>query len=315
MTLPQQRLPGATCFITACCDRRQARLPPEPETNAGFAIAMVEAAERYGIKIVCATTVMNHYHAVVYDEHGSVSDFLRDFHSVMARFGNARDGVRAIGFWDRQQVDVQVLGDALSVARKVAYCIANPTTSFLVSRPERWPGVWTRIEDLGRWRGPVFRRPERFFDPAGWVSESVELAWELPPAVEASMGIEGFQARVRHEVERLIVEAHSAAEEAGHGFMGLAKVRAIGVWDAPSSPSPRKVGREAVARRRVSAVNRAVVRAMATALVVFWQVHRRAWEAYQRGERVVFPAGSWKAWRFYGARRVAGRAVWSEAPG
>ncbi|MCC6621116.1 MAG: hypothetical protein IT385_07665 [Deltaproteobacteria bacterium] len=307
MTLPQQRLPGTTYFISAVCERRECRLPPTEETAGAIAVALYDAAERYRVKVVAVSVPNNHMHLVVYDELGLVSEFMRDVNSVVARFGNARDGVKGWGFWDRQQVVCVALGDARSVVDKVAYTMANPVTSFLVERLEEWPGLNTRLEDLGRWRGTVHRRPARFFREGGRVSEVVEVASELPPMVEAAYGVEGFARRVGARMEELMASARAEAAAKGHGFLGVERVLARGVWFRPKSSTKRKAGREAEAIRRVAAGERRLARMMAEALLMFRRAHRAAWEAFRRGLEVVFPAGTYKAWRWYGAERAAGR--------
>lgn len=306
MTLPQERLPGTTYFISAVCERRECRLPPTEETTAAIAVALYDALERHQVKLVAVSVPNNHMHLVVYDELGLVSEFMRDVNSVVARFGNARDGVKGWGFWDRQQVVCIALGDAQSVVDKVAYTMANPVTSFLVERLEDWPGLNTRIEDLGRWRGPVHRRPTRFFREDGRVSEVVEVASELPPMVEAAFGVEGFARRVRARMDALMGAARAEAAAKGHGFVGVERILRQGVWHRPASPTKRRAGREVEAIRRVTASEKRLARMLVEALLAFRRAHRAAWEAFRRGVEVTFPAGTYKAWRWYGAERVEG---------
>ena len=102
MTEPKQRLPGTTYFVTGVCERHESRLKPSPETNAAFAVSMVEAAERYGIDIIAVCQMSSHYHSVVYDRCGALSEYLRDFHGVMGRYGSARDNVSNCKFWSSQ---------------------------------------------------------------------------------------------------------------------------------------------------------------------------------------------------------------------
>ncbi|MCC6624544.1 MAG: hypothetical protein IT385_25070 [Deltaproteobacteria bacterium] len=295
--------------MTAVCERRECRLPPTEETSAAIAVALYDAAERYRVKVVAVSVPNNHMHLVVYDELGLVSEFMRDVNSVVARFGNARDGVKGWGFWDRQQVVCVALGDARAVVNKVAYTMANPVTSFLVERLEEWPGLLTRIEDLGRWRGSVHRRPARFFREGGRVSEVVEVASELPPMVEAAYGVEGFARRVARRMEELMTAARVEAAGKGHGFLGVERVLAQGVWHRPTSPSRRRAGGDAEAIARVAAGERRLKRMMVEALLAFRRAHRAAWEALRRGLEVTFPAGTYKAWRWYGASREEGEGA------
>lgn len=303
MTMPQPRRPGATYFITARCERRECRLPPTEETSAAVAVALVDALERYRLTLTAISVPNNHLHMVVHDPGGRVSEFLRDMKALIARFGNARDGVNGFAFWDRQQAVCIELGDPDTVIEKVAYTMANPVTSFLVERLDQWPGLLTRVEDLGRWRGPIYRRPGFFFRTCGPTSEVVEVASELPPML-ASLGPAEVARRVRARMDELMKAARDAAATEGHGFVGVKQLLANGVWHRPSSPSQRSSGEAAKALPRVAAATPARKRAMLDALIAFQQAHRRAWEAFRRGLAVVFPAGTFKAWRFYGARRA-----------
>lgn len=311
MTLPQAMIPGTTYFLTVACERREARLRPTAETNAAFAVAIEEARERTGVVVTAVTTVVNHYHAVVYDPWGRIADFKRDLHAVMARFGNARDGARGISFWERGQTSCQVVGDIEALVRKVAYTIANPTTSFLVARPEEWQGIGTRVDELGSWRGPVFRRPARFFREDGMVSELVELASELPPMALEAYGVEGFRARVQAEVERLVAAAQAEAAARGSGFMGMDKVLSLSTWSRPSDTPSHGVGLAAEARHVVAASERGRERQMLEWLAAFRRRHREALARFRRGLRAVFPGGTWFAWRYYGAERSAEGTPWA----
>jgi len=315
MTLPKPRVPGTTYFISAVCERRECRLPPTQETAAAIAVVMVDALERYQLTLTAISVPNNHVHMVVYDPLGQVSEFLRDMKSLVARFGNARDGVVGWGFWDRQQSVCVALGDAQAVVDKVAYTIANPVTSFLVERGEEWPGLQTRVEDLGNWRGRVYVRPQTFFGEDTWASEAVEVVSELPPMVQRAFGVEGFRRRVREAVERLEAGARDEAREQGHGFVGVARVLANGVWHRPTSAPKRESGRAAAALRQVAASSRKRLRVMVEALLEFRRAHRAAWEAMRRGLRVLFPVGAYKAWRWYGASRSTATVPWAVPSG
>jgi putative transposase len=315
VTLPKPRVPGTTYFISAVCERRECRLPPTEETAGAIAVVLVDALERHGLTLTAISVPNNHVHMVVYDPRGAVSEFLRDVKSLVARFGNTRDGVKGWGFWDRQQSVCMALGDVQSVVDKVAYTVANPVTSFLVARGEAWPGLQTRVEDLGSWRGRVYVRPETFFAEDGWASQSVEVVSELPPMVTRVMGAEAFRRRVGDAVERLESAAREEAAAKGRGFVGVAKVLARGVWHRPRSPSKRKAGREAEALKQVAASSRKRLGVMVEALADFRRAHREAWEALRRGVSVLFPAGAYKAWRWYGASRSTASVPWAVPSG
>lgn len=313
VTVPRQRLPGTTYLVTRACERREFRLKPSAETNAAFAVAMVEAATRHGVEVIAVCQMSSHYHAVVFDRAGRLSEFLRDFHAVMGRFGSARDGVEGCAFWDGDQTDEVVLGDLATVIEKVAYVLANPVKDHVVEDVEMWPGVRTRVDELGTGMGRVYRRPKRFFAADGWVSEDVMVPSEYPVEFADLVPVEVFRREVQRRVERM---ARAAREEVARGearWRGLAEMRRLSVWHSDARLRGAESGPKR--RRRVAAATRGRARAMLEALRAFLKAHREAWEAFRRGayERE-FPAGTWFAWRFYGARRGEGSGVFREAP-
>jgi hypothetical protein len=271
MTLPKRRLPGTAYFLSPACERHEFRLKPTPETKAAFAFTMVEAANRHGVDIIAVMQMSSHYHAVVYDRLGALSDFLRDFHGMMGRFGSWRDKVENTKFWSAEETGAVEIGDMDALVDCTAYALANPTKDFIVERPEQWVGVMTPVESLGRLGGKVFLRPKAFFDPEGMTSEGVMLSSDYPHELEEAMPLELFRERVRARVEAYVAEAKAEV---------------------------------ATGRRRAAAATQGRLKAMLEELLDFRRAHRVALEAFRRGLRgVLFPAGTWFAWRFYGASR------------
>jgi len=87
------------------------------------------------------------------------------------------------------------------------------------------------------------------------------------------------------------------------------------MWHSANIPPSGKVGRKAKPRKRVAAAREGRLQAMLEGLLAFREAHRKAWRALSRGVRdVMFPAGTWMAWRFYGAQREAGVNETLEAP-
>ena len=55
----------------------------------------------------------------------------------------------------------------------------------------------------------------------------------------------------------------------------------------------------------MAAASQGRLKAMLEQLLAFRRAHRQAWFALSQGfRRVMFPAGTWVAWRYYGAMRV-----------
>jgi len=97
----------------------------------------------HGVDIIAVMQMSSHYHAVVYDRLGTLSDFLRGFHGLMGKYGNARDGVENTKFWSAEDSETVEIGDMDTLVECVAYTLANPTKDFIVEDPETWMGVMT----------------------------------------------------------------------------------------------------------------------------------------------------------------------------
>jgi len=315
MTLPKRRLPGTAYFLSVACDRHEFRLKPTPETKAAFAFTLVEAANRHGIDIIAVMQMSSHYHAVVYDRLGTLSEFLRDFHGVMGRFGNWRDEAENTKFWSAEESETVEIGDVDALVDCTAYALANPTKDFIVERPELWAGVMTPVDALGLGLGQVFYRPKRFFDPEGMTSEGVMLCSDYPHELEELLPQEAFRKRVKARVEEYIEKAKAEVAAGRRRFSGVKEAMKVSVWHSARSSSTDPGGNRRKPRRRVAAATQGRIQAMLEQLVAFRKAHRIAWEALSRGFRdVVFPAGTWFAWRFYGAQRVSAVNSTLEAP-
>lgn len=302
MSHPRAYRPGASYLLTRRLERRLFRMMPRPEVMAAFAVALAEASRRSGVVVAAICVLSNHYHAVVHDPEGRLPDFLRDLHATVARFCNAVDEVR-LKFWDGRQTFVEELLDADVVLSKMAYVIANPVKHRLVASPEAWSGVRTRLADVGSGRGARYVRPEGFFDDAA--PAEVELVSVLPPMCVAAYGVEGFRARLGVAVKRLVARVRREAVKDGRGFVGMEAVMRQSPFAAPDTSDQRETGHDAPAARRHAG---AEVAAAVERERVFRKLHEDARLLFIAGQRdVVFPAGTWHAWRYYGAKRAEDR--------
>ena len=306
MTQPRRRLPGTAYFLSPSCERHEFRLKPTPQTKAAFAFTLVEAANRHGIDIIAVMQMSSHYHAVVYDRLGTLSDFMRDFHGVMARFGSWRDKVENTKFWSGQESEAVEIGDIDALVDCTAYALANPTKDFIVERPEQWVGVMTPVETLGLASAQVFLRPKDFFDPDGMTSDGVMLCSDYPSELEGLLPQEQFRERVKARLEEYIAKAKVEVEAGRRKFLGVKKAMRLSVWHSARAMSGESSSGTRP-RRRVAAATQGRIQAMLEQLLEFRRAHRLAREAMSRGLRhIMFPAGTWFAWRFYGAQRESG---------
>ena len=105
--------------------------------------------------------------AAATDDQAELSDFFRDFHSLVARGLNAYYG-RGENLWAPGSFgNVEVHGNP-SLEDQLLYLWTNPVKDGLVARPEDWPGVKFLPEDFG----------VRLIADIGWR----RLAWFYPSA-------------------------------------------------------------------------------------------------------------------------------------
>ena len=112
-----------------------------------------------------------------------------------------------------------------------------------------------------------------------------------------------FREQVGARVGRYVSDAKAAVAKGEARFSGLERAKKLSVWHASSHAPHRTSGREATSRRRVSAATRGRLTAMLQALLEFRAQHRAAMRLMRAGLDTIFPAGTWTAWRYYGARR------------
>jgi len=291
-------------FITRVCERHECRLTPHDDMMAAFAVAWRDAEVRHGMRTAALCVEPTHYHAVVIDSAGRLSDFLRDVHATVARFGNAVEDAR-VKFWSLEGTHVVEVMDAQAAVDCVAYVLANPVKDRLVRALAEWPGILTKVDDIGRDRGARYERPAAFFAVNGPVSSEVELVAVVPAMAVTAFGVDGYRERVRRAVWRVVEGSHAEARADGRGFMGATRVKAQSVWCRVRGPEARRAGTRAEPKRRVAAAAKATVEATLARMKAFREAYRAVRARWVAGEHgAEFPRGTWWLWRFCGVARV-----------
>ena len=288
MTLPREVVPGRFYLVTRRCTQRQFLLRPDDPTNNAFIYCLAEASQRFGIDVLLAVAMSNHYHAVVYDRHGVLPRFTEHFHKMLARTLNALRG-RWENFWSSEQVCVVRLVDRQDILDKLVYTATNPVNDHLVERAHQWPGV-TGLPALLAQRTLRAHRPVHFFRAAGSMPRSVTLPLVIPPEL-------GDVTDVLAELRALVGarEAHAAAERrrTGATVVGCRAVRRQSWRATPSGHEARRTLRPQVAAlnrwSRVEALRRN------RAFVAGYRAARAQWAS---GLSVIFPAGTYWLHRF-----------------
>ncbi len=285
MTRPRRTLPGSTYLVTRRVSQRHFWLAPKGAVKRVFGYCFAVAMQRYGVAVHALCVLSNHYHAVVTDPEGRISDFIRYFHSLVARALNAQLG-RWENLWSTRQTSLVRLIAPADVLSKVVDTICNPVTSGLVRTGAEWPGLRTRPGHLGQ-KPQRFERPNKFFDPDGSTPASACLPITVPPDF-ANLGAAGFRALVSDAVARREAEVAANMEATGRRFLGVPAVRRQRRDGRPKTPAPRRrLGPE------VACANAERRRAELGKLVRFRARYRAAREAWLAGARpVVFPPGT-----------------------
>ena len=311
MSRPRERHPGAFYHITRRCHRREMRLSPTPDINGAIGVLVNDACEATQVRTIATCWMGNHYHAVVYDPDGRVSEWTSHVNGTMARFCNAIQDVTG-HMWDAQEGNIQELGDLETVAKMTAYVICNPVAAGLVHKPNAYPGVCTTLKMVASNQGPIAKRPTGFFRPRGVVSEVGQITHYCPPGIEPA----DFVSMVRRLLNPLLEQARAQVEASGKGYVGAKAIKETDPFTTARSHEGTNVGLQAKTVRRMLAATPARTYAMVQRYARFLADYARARWKLVRGipnDKIMFPAGTWHLWRYAGARRHAPPRITVEA--
>ena len=99
-------------------------LRPSKEANQAYVFCFALAAKRYDIDVYWLSTLSNHHHPGLHDRLGNYPEFLRYFHSLLARCLNVQLG-RWEHFWSAEQSGVLHLADGESIFDKNVYALTT----------------------------------------------------------------------------------------------------------------------------------------------------------------------------------------------
>ncbi len=278
MSKPRRALPGTTYFISRRCSERRFFLAPSALINQIILYCLAYAAHVFGMQVHAVCAMSNHWHVIVTDPHGYVSDFMHRAHLLVSKCTNTLRK-RGENMWTNDEPSCIELPDDETIIAKMVYVLTNPVTARLVAAVDKWPGVCLGPERIGT--SLPIERPPVYFSSNGPAPEVLELSI-VPPA----------QALERRSLPELIAglrESITAVENRTDGpFLGLAEVLAQDPFSQPSSPEPRPRRRP-----RVAGVIREVFLATLTSMRTFWARYADARRRWLGGETsVVFPAGT-----------------------
>ena len=291
MTLPRPVLPGTTYLLTRRCIGRRFLLKPDPALNNLFIYCLGLAVEKHGFQLHAVSVMSNHYHLVTTDVRGVLPDFL------MALNRNLAMCIKRLREWDEVVWEPNVATSAVELsgtAEILAYTLLNPVSAGLVRAPQRWPGVVSTLEQLGRGTLEATRPPLWFKDTA---PKKVKLRWTTPPGFGRN---ERYLAALQSLTESRLRELRAESRRQGRDYLGRPQVMKTQFIDQPRTKKAR-FGRSptfsALTRQRwLKAMKR---------LLGFRRAYRAAYQAWRNGDlRVTFPRGTWWMVRYAGAAAV-----------
>jgi putative transposase len=298
MTLPRRILPNSTYMITRRCAGRMFRFVPRPKVKQILGYCLAVAAARHGVELHAYAFPSNHAHILASDPRGTICDFIRDFHSLVARAVNAHQG-RWENLWSSDKTSLVRLDSRQDVISKAEYILTNVVAAGLVDTGTKWPGLRSTAADALRNKGRVFARPKRFFRDGDKASlpDTASIDVVVPPQfqdVEPRVFVDELQQRVRAREQQL----REQLKADGRTFLGVRRVKAQRFDNRPKTRAPRRRRNPTVAAR-----DKAQRIAQLAALTEFRQRYREARRAWLRGDRVVvFPAGTLLLARMPGVR-------------
>jgi REP element-mobilizing transposase RayT len=264
-------------------------LTPNEVVNQVMQYCLAWAAQGRGILIHAVSVQSNHYHMVVTDTEGKLSEFVQELNRCVARcllaYYRTRFPQRRVdALWTpSESFGATLLVNANAVLDEIVYTLTNPVKDELVHDYRKWPGFNTRPGD---WRG-VVRRARR---PGYYFKDTPEtLEYQIVPPSQLDRGdLEGLIADVQAHIRDRQRQAAADLAAQGRRFMGAKAVLRTGPFDSPSTP--RAVGE--VNPRVAAGGDKAALELAVQALRAFREAYRQAWELFKRGAEVVFPGGT-----------------------
>jgi len=304
VTQPVPVVAGSTVLLTRRTLRRHHLFRPDAGMKQLYLYTLAACARRYQVEVHAFCLMSTHPHEVVTDVLGQLPKFKAAFRRAMAL------GTKVLRKWEGCVWDdarsTVALETPESILEKMAYTVANPTTSGVVKRPEQWPGVRSGVDELGQ---RVYRvtRPDFYFgknDP-NW-PEEVELRLSWPDALRREYAGDEPRMRslVQEHVERLVASAHKVARERRWRFPGASRALRSSPYQRATSYEPLRARNPTFA---VGSGNRDAFFAAVAKLRTFRAAYRAALEKWRSGIRdVVFPYGTWLMQALHSARVAPG---------
>ena len=223
MSAPGCRLPGTTYMIGRRTERRVHLFRPDRVMDQIFLYCLGVALSETGVSLSGVVLMSNHYHAIVTDREGRIPALMERLNTLLTKATQVHRGWIGRVF-DAQGPSYVELLTANAVVEKLGYVLTNPSAAGLVRFSKEWPGVRTRVGDIGQ-RTLRIERPHVFFAEDGVMPEAVEIPLEMPDMLVQVFGVEQSRRRIAEAVARHEANAQAEADAKGWAFKGADRVR------------------------------------------------------------------------------------------
>ena len=284
-------VPGGTYLVTRTTSERRFFLRPDPVVSEVFTYCLFRAAGMHGVLVHAVCVESSHWHAVVTDPRGELSEFVRwlDRHVALClveHYRTAHPGQNLEGIWSKQPFGATLLLTEAAIVDAIVYAITNPVKDGLVPDYKKWPGVVSRPGD---WLKPVryARRPELYFDQDDAEHAEVPAQVTIPPQFrdrDPTAFVRDVEAHIR-EAQR---SAAATIASKGRSFMGEKTIVRADPFASPTTTRPKyQLNPRVAAGGDKDALQQGIA-----ALRLFRDKYREAWRKYRRGLKAIFPAGT-----------------------
>lgn len=290
-------LPGDYYLVTCRVLLRRYLFKPDRAITNAFKYLFGEYARQHGIRIFAVCVMSTHYHLVVLDTRGLLPNFLRDVNRSIANVVKAR--YRTSGAVFQQEPSKVKLHGARAVVDKIGYVVANPVAAGAVRSPREWPGLRTRLSDMGR-SEMVGTRPEHYFGRRKTMRPDASFAVEMPPVVLAAYGPEGATNELAAAIEAKVAEARAEVSRKGWTYLGARRAANV-------SPFKQAVAYEVFGARNPDLSTYGLSQEEAANVkreyIAFHFAYQECRRRMLRGETDVrWPPGTWAMVQHFGQR-------------
>jgi REP element-mobilizing transposase RayT len=167
MTAPRMCIPGATYLVTRTVINRLFLLNPSAVVNNVFGYCLGRAAKMFGVQVHAACVESTHFHLVVTDMQGRLSDFMHWLDRHVARcliehYASTHPMHHLDGIWTKSPFSATLLVNREAILGAIVYTLVNPQKDGLVADYRDWPGFHTR-PSCWLERPREFQKPSLYF--------------------------------------------------------------------------------------------------------------------------------------------------------